>query len=242
MLSRSIDDGVYAIFCYFCLCRVRNKVVLRDIKKCRGDMFTYVREKNGAFSLAKDSSLYWRGRGVVFMGYENIIKSCIASKKQVTIEREDVDDEPITAIPIMISQELLLIHYLYDFYIDGYKVLCLLDITKIARGEIEEFHDEIIHKEGILNLLCAPKVSICSWKDFFDSMLKENRLIDISLEKVQSGKTFFVGKVRATNENFLELQEMDGLANYKCDMTKLFYKDITLVSFGNRSMSFSLTK
>ena len=66
------------------------------------------------------------------MGYENIIKSCIASKKQVTIEREDVDDEPITAIPIMISQELLLIHYLYDFYIDGYKVLCIPDITTIA--------------------------------------------------------------------------------------------------------------
>lgn len=55
-------------------------------------------------------------------------------------------------------------------------------------------------------------------------------------------KLFFVGKVRATNENFLELQEMDGLANYKCEITKLFYKDITLVSFGNRSMSFSLTK
>ncbi len=168
------------------------------------------------------------------MEYENIIKSCIASKKQVTIEREEVDDEPITAIPIMISQQLLLIHYLYDFYMDGYKVLCISDISKIERGEMEEFHDEIISKEGILNLLCTPKVSISSWNDFFNSMMNENRLIDISLEKVQNGKTFFVGKVRTAKKNFLEFQEMDGLGNYKQEITKLFYKDITLVSFGNR--------
>lgn len=62
----------------------------------------------------------------------------IVSKKQVTIEREEVDDEPITAIPIMISDQLLLIHYLYDFFMDGYKVLCISDITKIRREEIEE--------------------------------------------------------------------------------------------------------
>lgn len=168
------------------------------------------------------------------MEYQNVIKSCIVSKKQITIEREEVDDEPITAIPIMMSEQLLLIHYLYDFCTDGYKVLCIPDITKVERGKIEEFHDEIICKEGMLNLLCAPKVSICSWKDFFDSMVKENRLIDVSLEKVQNGKNFFVGKVRATNENFIELQEMDGLGNYKRGISKLFYKDITLVSFGNR--------
>lgn len=171
-------------------------------------------------------------------GYENIIKSCIASKGQVTIEREEIDDEPITAIPIMRSQQLLLIHYLYDFYIDGYKVLCISDVTKIERGEIEEFHDEILLKEGMLNLLHTPKVSISSWKDFFNSMMEENRLIDISLEKVEYGKTFFVGKVRAAKENFLELQEMDGLSNYKSEIAKLFYKDITLVSFGNRYSEF----
>lgn len=168
------------------------------------------------------------------MEYENIIKSCIVSQKQVTIEWEEVDDEPITAIPIMISDQLLLIHYLYDFFMDGYKVLCRSDITKIRRGEIEEFHDQIMYKEGISNLLRTPNVSISSWNDFFSAMVNENRLIDISLEKVQNEKSFFVGKVRSAKKNFLELQEIDVLGNYEREITKLFYKDITLVSFGNR--------
>lgn len=168
------------------------------------------------------------------MEYRNIIKSCISSNKQVSIEREEVDDEPITAIPIKISQQLLLIHYLYDFYLDGYKVLCISDITKIKRGEIEEFHDEIIYKEGVLNLLCTPKVSISSWNDFFRTMMKENKLIDISLEKVEDETTFFVGKIKSARKDFLELQEVDALGNYKHKITKLYYKDITLVSFGNR--------
>lgn len=168
------------------------------------------------------------------MKYRNIIKSCIGSNKQVSIEREEVDDEPITAIPIMVSQQLLLIHYLYDFYLDGFKVLCISDITNVKRGELEEFHDEIIYKEGILSLLYTPKVSISSWNDFFRTMMKENKLIDISLEKVQDGTTFFVGKIKSTQKAFLELQEVDALGYYKHETTKLYYKDITLVSFGNK--------
>lgn len=166
--------------------------------------------------------------------YEKILKSCIDYKKQVTIERDEVDDEEITAIPIMMSRQLLLVHYLYDFYMDGYKVLRISDITKIERGEVEEFHDKIIDREGMLNVSCPPKVSILSWKDFFCAMIKENRMIDISLEKLQSGKTFFVGKIKAVKEDFLELQEIDVLGNYKHKVVKVLYKDITLVSFGNR--------
>ena len=119
-------------------------------------------------------------------------------------------------------------------YLDGYKVLCISDITKIKRGEIEKFHDEIIYKEGILDLLCTPKISISSWNVFFSTMMKENKLIDISLEKVQDETTFFVGKIKSARKDYLELQEVDALGNYKHKITKLYYKDITLVSFGNR--------
>lgn len=172
------------------------------------------------------------------MEYEDVIKSCIAQKKQMTIEREEIDEEPITAIPIMISQQLLLIHYLYDFYLDGYKVLCLADITEIERGEIEKFHDKIIEKEKILDSLSVPNVSIGSWESFFNTIIKENRLIDISLENVLNRVSFFVGKVKVVGKNHLELLEIDGLGFYKKETTTIFYSDITLVSFGNRYSEF----
>ena len=80
--------------------------------------------------------------------YEKILKSCIDYKKQVTIERDEVDDEEITAIPIMMSRQLLLVHYLYDFYMDGYKVLRISDITKIERGEIALKNRQNLSMEG----------------------------------------------------------------------------------------------
>lgn len=116
------------------------------------------------------------------MEYRNIIESCIGSNKQVSIEREEVDDEPITAIPIMISQQLLLIHYLYDFYLDGYKVLCISDITKIKRGY--QFMER-----------------------FFQYNDERKKLIDISLEKVEDETTFFVGKIKSARKDFLELRK-----------------------------------
>ena len=168
------------------------------------------------------------------VGYEDILKNCIKQKKQVSIERAEIDDEPIAAIPVKASEQLLLLHYLYDFYLDGFKVLRMADITDIVRGDVEIFHDEIISKEGMTDLLCTPDISIDSWKIFFNVISKEDRLIDISLEEMDDGTSFFVGKVSRAEQEFLELVEIDALGNYHEQATRISYQDITLVSFGNR--------
>lgn len=69
---------------------------------------------------------------------------------------------------------------------------------------------------------------------FFQYNDERKKLIDISLEKVEDETTFFVGKIKSARKDFLELQEVDALGNYKHRITKLYYKDITLVSFANR--------
>lgn len=169
---------------------------------------------------------------------KQILEACVKERRQVYIERDDIDDEPITLIPLKVSNQLVLVQYLYDFAMDGYKVLCLEDITAIQRGKIEEFHDRIFQEEGMLDAMRVPNVSMDSWMSFFANMYEEKRMLDISQERIQSEMTFFVGKVKLVEGDSLELLEIDALGNYKSEPTKIYYKDITMVSFGNRYSEF----
>ena len=176
----------------------------------------------------------------------NLLKKCIKKQSQISIEREAIDDEPITAIPIAMSKKLLLIHYLYDFQFDGFKVLTMKDISRVKRGKVEKFHDKILKKEKIKKSV-SPDVKVDSWRDFFHSIARENKLIDISLERKTPGfeQTFFVGKVVSVNKKSINLLEISTLGKYDKKRkkyrfklfergTKIKFKDITAVSYGNR--------
>lgn len=169
---------------------------------------------------------------------KEILNEFVKERRQVHIEREDIDDEAVTAIPLKVGNQLALVQYLYDFSMDGYKVLCLEDFTEIKRGRIEEFHDRIFREEGMLDAVCVPEVSIDSWMSFFASMCEQNRMLDISLERLRSEETFFVGKVKLVQGDSLELWEIDALGNYESEPATIYYKDITMVSFGNRYSEF----
>lgn len=140
----------------------------------------------------------------------------------------------MAAIPVKISKKLLLVHYLFDFYVDGFKVMCLSDITNIRRNEIEIFHDEIIWQEGLLETWYVPEVSMDGWKEFFASIMKMDKMMDISLERKEKGRSFFVGKVIKVKKKYIQFLEIDVYGDYKDKTTRICYKDITLVSFGNR--------
>ena len=67
-----------------------------------------------------------------------------------SIKREEIDDESLSTISIAVSNQLLIVQYLYDFNFDGFKVLSMNDISKIGRGKVEEFHDKILISEGLI--------------------------------------------------------------------------------------------
>lgn len=65
-------------------------------------------------------------------------------------------------------------------------------------------------------------------------MLDKRKMIDISLERVNKGRTFFVGKIVSVEKEFLKILEVDIVGNWYKDVTQIFYKNITLVSLANK--------
>lgn len=161
----------------------------------------------------------------------NINISGIKEGEVITVERESLDDYDMELIPQKIGGNLLLASYVYDFEIDGFKVITIKDITKIKRGEAERFHDFILEKEG-LKTKAKMNLPIDSWYDFFLS-IPQNEVIDISLEKEMYKENFFVGKIQEITENHLDFLTID-MKGKRSDCVQISYEDITLVSFQNR--------
>ena len=167
---------------------------------------------------------------------ENRIKiNDIKEGEVISIEREELDDYDMELIPQMIGENLLLASYVYDFEVDGFKVMNKRDITKIERGEIEKFHEFILDKEGIKKKVNV-QITIDSWYTFFSSMSRKE-IIDISLEREQSKENFFVGKIENVFQEAFELLKIDATGK-KVNIITILYSEITLVSFQNRYSMF----
>jgi len=65
-------------------------------------------------------------------------------------------------------------------------------------------------------------------------MFDKRKMIDISLERVNKGRTFFVGKIVSVKKEYLEILEVDIVGNWYKDVAQIFCDNITLVSFANR--------
>lgn len=163
------------------------------------------------------------------------IKQYIDGSLEIGIWREKIDDDLISAIPLKRSNDLLLILYLYDFMLDGYKVLSMKDITEIQREESDKFQDYIIQRQGIIkNVDRLEKVNIDSWNDVFRFLHEKDKMLDISLERIENKRNFFVGKVDEIYDNFMMFREVTTLGIFKERRKKIYYEDITMISFGNK--------
>lgn len=163
------------------------------------------------------------------------IKQYIDGSLEIGIWREKIDDDLISAIPLKRSNDLLLILYLYDFMLDGYKVLSMKDITEIQREESDKFQDYIIQRQGIIkNVDRLEKANIDSWNNIFRFLHEKDKMLDISLEGIENKRNFFVGKVDEICDNYMMFREVTTLGIFKERRKKIYYEDITMISFGNK--------
>jgi len=157
----------------------------------------------------------------------------IKLEKQISIKRDVIDENSLDIVPILLTEDFLLAHYVYDFLVDGYKAIAMKGITRIRRDDIEEYHSSILRKEGIIhkeNNIARDEIK--NWETFFRFLKNEKLIVDISLEKPEND-SFFVGMITKVGKDSLKILEINPLGRWKEESKKICYSDITLVSFGN---------
>jgi len=161
------------------------------------------------------------------------INNDIRLENQISLERGAVDENSLDIVPILLTEEFLLAYYIYDFLLDGYKVISTQDITKIGRGDIEKYHSSILKNEDTLHKSNSIEFGkIKNWETLFHFLKNEEVIVDISLKEPENND-FFVGKIVEANAEFLEILEISPLGKWEEKGETVWYSHIALVSFGN---------
>jgi len=159
------------------------------------------------------------------------------SNSNLTITRKkNIDKNELYGIPIAMSTKLLALKYLYDFEQDGYMVIRMKDIVKVCHGEIEKYHDKILIGENIAIKNSYENIAVNNWKTFLRYISTKVNLINIS-EKFKDDPKYdglIIGKIESTQDNDMNIFEIDPLGRWKKEPTVVYYEDIISVHFDSR--------
>lgn len=162
---------------------------------------------------------------------EMLIK-CIEAGNLVRIDREKIDDQTLDGVPLMIGRDLLLLHNMYDFQIDGYKIIRIKDINNVRSNETDQFHEFILKEEGIYRQIKRPSIlTIDSWGNLFKQLADSGKNIIVECEVIDD---FNLGKIIEVKSKSLIFINFDALGEWDSDFIEVSFKDITSVYIDSR--------
>lgn len=162
------------------------------------------------------------------------IDKAIDEKRVIRFGREHIDPNCINGVPLLRSENLLLIEYYNDFCQDGYKVVRIGDITGVYYNEEERFYEEILKQEGIYKGLSIPGMEkIYNWKSLFEKLKKLYQTIIIECEEYDI-EDFYIGKILKIKEKCLQFLYFDTMGRWRESPNEINFNEITSVTFADR--------
>jgi len=160
-------------------------------------------------------------------------KEYTTKKQYLSISRKKIKDFSIDGVPIAISNNLLQIQHIWDFYLDGYKIIRLSDITKVKRSKTEVLFQKIINKEYptiIPDILEG--IVITNWLSVL-SYFKENSRVIIVEDETEEGE-FYIGRVIKVDNEVLSMSHFDALGKWDEKTYEIPLANITCITYGDK--------
>lgn len=159
--------------------------------------------------------------------------------RYIQINRDEIDDDSLSGIPLSIGNRLLLIKFYYDFSFDGFKILRMQDLTEVRYNATDKFVEKILIEEGLISEEQQSIIkNLDHWKDTFLELKTLNKNIIVELEDYDGDDlSFFIGKIIEVNNDFISFRHFNSIGEWEEKPEKIFYKDISIVTFDDRYSS-----
>jgi hypothetical protein len=104
----------------------------------------------------------------------------ICEQSYVDIHVDNKGNDVFSCIPIAKTDRLLMALNFYDFLPDGFIIIAINRIKKIAQKKYYSFFKKVVLQEGAMAISeDAPKINIADWQDAFRSLKKHGLLVMI---------------------------------------------------------------
>lgn len=170
------------------------------------------------------------------LDFENLAK-IKKDRNLVSIRRAEIDDARLQAFLIDYSETLVLVHYVYDFNLDGLMLLRCADISCIQSDKTDLFQTQMLKEEGLYEQVDFDiSCDLSSWSLALSTLGALNRIITIDDENPKA-PVFYIGKVIDIGTESVSIKGFSGAGNWNRHTSGIHYDYISCIQMGNHYSS-----
>jgi hypothetical protein len=150
----------------------------------------------------------------------------------VSFRRAAIDEFTMQGFVIGVSDQLLLLQYIYDFHLDGLMILRTGDISEVVRTKTDEFQEQLLEAEGLRSRVPFDyRIDLSSWPAAITGLCKDYPLLILERELLEE-PDLAIGRILAVDDEEVSLRYFTGAANWLDEPDRLRTADITCCQAG----------
>jgi hypothetical protein len=168
--------------------------------------------------------------------YDMMLQKHIDKKDFVKINRTFMGrEENISGFILSLSKSFLLLQVDNEFMLDGYAIIPKDQFDSLLCNKYENKLKKIYKEEGLLNTQYGIQQSpaLKNWQGLFVSLKELDYHIIVECEDKED-PDFVIGPIKRVNKDYVSIQYYDPTGKLENKLTKVKFKDITTVKFGDR--------
>jgi len=159
------------------------------------------------------------------------------NRSLVSIFRDLIDGQSTEGYILAASDKLLVLQYVYDFHLDGIKVLRMADITDVECSETNEFQKELLINEGLEQQVpFDTPIDASDWAPLFAQFSASYPIMIVECEDSDEN-SFVIGRVLKIHADSVELLGFAGNGTWDEEAITLRFEDITSCQVGSNYLN-----
>lgn len=144
------------------------------------------------------------------------------------VNKEELSSK--TGYIVDFSNDFVLFKEVDDFFVRGFLVFPIHQVSKIRRNKNDVFFDKICKLEGIKDSIKKPNIELNNWESIFNSIHKLGFNV-IIINEISEQDSFDIGPILKVTSNKVVINYFDATGKFDEDFTEIQYSDITHIDF-----------
>lgn len=138
-----------------------------------------------------------------------------------------LDPNLIQGFVLAHSEKLVALQSVYDFNLDGVRIIRAADITEIKCSLTDKFQKRLLEAEGLIDRVpFGTAFDLRSWQSAISQLSRAYSLMILECEAGDE-KDFAIGRALKTTTASVQFQYFSGVGDWSAETVKLTYKKIS---------------
>ncbi|MDR0275531.1 MAG: hypothetical protein LBI48_09385 [Burkholderiaceae bacterium] len=157
----------------------------------------------------------------------------------VGLKRKAIDRNPKYGFVLDFSKKLVFLHYVYDFHLDGLRILRTKDISGVRVGKTNMFQKQLLQDEGLFKTVeFGKRIDLTNWETALSQLMATYPMLILEYESLNHKETdFFIGAPLRCTSRSLSIRYFDGAGRWLDQPSTVHFSKLTCCQVNNNYLN-----